>query len=61
MTADGPGSSSSRAKLTWMVTKEFSVLPSRPHHCVGTPGVLSPFPGSLAPSKIPMVWVPGAR
>ena len=37
---------------------QFSVLPSRPHHCFCTPGVLSPFLGSLVSSKIPMVCGP---
>ena len=31
---------------------QFSVLPTAPHHCRWTPGVLSPFLTSLVSSKI---------
>src|SRR6266851_4039909 len=37
----------------------FSSLPSRPHHCFCTPGVLSPFLGSLVSSTMPMEGAPG--
>src|SRR5208337_724852 len=46
------------AKPRWTVTMQFSVLPKRPHHCFWTPGVLSPFLGSLVSSMIPMVCGP---
>ena len=38
---------------------QFSFLPTAPHHCRCTPGVLSPFLTSLVSSKIPIECGPG--
>ena len=37
---------------------QFSFLPTAPHHCRCTPGVLSPFLTSLVSSRMPIEWGP---